>query len=71
MNSNRAVFGLNVGHLWKETDQLRSVMDLLLAELAADRIRPVIAKTFPLDRAADAHRYVQSRANIGKVILTI
>jgi NADPH:quinone reductase-like Zn-dependent oxidoreductase len=71
MNSNRAVFGLNVGHLWSETDRLRSAMDLLLAELAADRIRPVIARTFPLDRAADAHRYVQSRANIGKVILTI
>jgi len=71
MNSNRAVFGLNVGHLWSETDRLRSAMDLLLAELAAGRIRPVIARTFPLDRAADAHRYVQSRANIGKVILTI
>jgi synaptic vesicle membrane protein VAT-1 len=71
MNGNRAVFGLNVGHLWNETDRLRSAMDLLLAELAADRIRPVIATTFPLDRAADAHRYLQSRANIGKVILTI
>lgn len=70
MNSNRAVFGLNVGHLWGETPHLRTAMDLLLAELTAGRIRPVIARTFPLDRAADAHRYVQSRANIGKVILT-
>ena len=32
--------------------------------------RPVVAKTFPLERAADAHRYLQSRANIGKVVLT-
>jgi NADPH:quinone reductase-like Zn-dependent oxidoreductase len=71
MNNNRAVFGLNVGHLWTEMDRLRSAMDLLLAELAVGRIRPVIARTFPLERAADAHRYVQSRANIGKVILTI
>ena len=45
-------------------------MDLLLQELAAGRLRPVIAKTFPLERAADAHRYVQSRSNIGKVVLT-
>jgi NADPH:quinone reductase-like Zn-dependent oxidoreductase len=71
MNDNRAVFGLNVGHLWSETDRLRSAMDVLLAELAAGRIHPVIAATFPLDGAADAHRYVQSRANIGKVILTV
>jgi NADPH:quinone reductase-like Zn-dependent oxidoreductase len=71
MNNNRAVFGLNVGHLWTEMDRLRSAMDLLLAELAGGRIRPVIARTFPLERADDAHRYVQSRSNIGKVILTI
>jgi NADPH:quinone reductase-like Zn-dependent oxidoreductase len=30
----------------------------------------VVAKTFPLDKAADAHRFIQSRANIGKVVLT-
>jgi NADPH:quinone reductase-like Zn-dependent oxidoreductase len=70
MNHNRAVLGLNLGHLWGETRQLHEAMDLLLQELAAGRLRPVIAKTFPLERAADAHRYVQSRSNIGKVVLT-
>jgi NADPH2:quinone reductase len=43
----------------------------LLSGFVAGQLRPVIAKTFPLDKAADAHRYIQSRANIGKVILTI
>ena len=70
MNHNRAVLGLNLGHLWGETRQLHEAMDLLLQEVAAGRLRPVIARTFPLERAADAHRYVQSRANIGKVVLT-
>jgi len=70
INRNRAVLGLNLGHLWHETARLRSAMDLILTELAAGRIRPVIARTFPLERAAEAHRYIQSRANIGKVILT-
>jgi NADPH:quinone reductase-like Zn-dependent oxidoreductase len=70
MNHNRAVLGLNLGHLWGETRQLREAMDLLLQELATGRLRPVIAKTFPLEGAADAHRYLQSRSNIGKVVLT-
>lgn len=70
MNHNRAVLGLNLGHLWGEAGQLRTAMDLLLQEVAAGRLRPVIARTFPLERAADAHRYLQSRANIGKVVLT-
>jgi len=70
MNHNRAVLGLNLGHLWGEARQLRVAMDLLLQDLAAGRLRPVIARTFPLEHAADAHRYVQSRSNIGKVVLT-
>jgi len=71
MNRNRGVFGLNLGHLWSETDRLRSAAQTLIAGFEAGRLRPVIAKTFPLENAAAAHRYIQARANIGKVVLTI
>lgn len=71
MSDNRGVFGLNLGHLWSEEAQLRSSAAFLGEELAAGRLRPVIATTFPLERAADAHRYLQSRGNIGKVVLTV
>jgi len=70
MNRNRGVFGLNLGHLWDERRQLGSAMQLLLQEIQAGRLQPVVARTFPLERAADAHRFLQSRSNIGKVILT-
>ncbi|PYR93040.1 MAG: alcohol dehydrogenase [Acidobacteria bacterium] len=70
INRNRGVFGLNVGHLWDERRALQPLMDLLLTELSAGRLHPIVAKTFPLDRAADAHRFIQNRANIGKVVLT-
>jgi len=70
INRNRGVFGLNLGHLWDERAKLQPLMDLIFTELDAGRLVPVVAKTFPLDRAADAHRYIQSRANIGKVVLT-
>jgi NADPH:quinone reductase-like Zn-dependent oxidoreductase len=32
-------------------------------------VKPVIAKTFPLTDAGAAHAYLQSRANVGKVLL--
>ena len=70
MNQNRGVFGLNVGHLWDERRQLADAMMFLLGEVGAGRLRPVVARTFPLERAADAHRFIQSRSNIGKVVLT-
>jgi NADPH:quinone reductase-like Zn-dependent oxidoreductase len=70
INRNRGVFGLNVGHLWDERRALAPLMDLVLTELSAGRLEPVVARTFPLERAADAHRFIQSRSNIGKVVLT-
>jgi NADPH:quinone reductase-like Zn-dependent oxidoreductase len=70
INRNRGVFGLNVGHLWDERRRLQPLMDLLMTELHAGRLQPIVAKTFPLERAADAHRFIQNRSNIGKVVLT-
>ena len=33
-------------------------------------IRPVVAQTFPFERAPEAHRFITERRNIGKVVLT-
>jgi NADPH:quinone reductase-like Zn-dependent oxidoreductase len=71
MNRNRGVFGLNVGHLWDARDQLAPLMSALMQEFESGRVTPVVARTFPLERAADAHAYLQSRANVGKVVLTL
>ena len=71
MNHNRAVLGLSLGRLWGNVGQLRAAMDSILQDISAGRLRPVLAATFPLERAGDAHRYLQSRANLGKVVLTV
>jgi NADPH:quinone reductase-like Zn-dependent oxidoreductase len=70
INRNRGVFGLNLAHLWSETPMLRTAMDHLLADFQSGRLTPIVARTFPLERAGDAHRFIQERANIGKVVLT-
>jgi len=70
INRNRGIFGLNLLHLWDERELLATAMQFLLAEISAKRLRPVVAKTFPLERAGDAHRYMQDRSNVGKVVLT-
>jgi len=46
------------------------LMDLIMSELSAGRLSPVVARTFPLEQAGDAHRFIQNRSNIGKVVLT-
>jgi putative PIG3 family NAD(P)H quinone oxidoreductase len=39
--------------------------------LAEGRVKPVIHQTFPLARAADAHRLMESSSHIGKIVLTM
>jgi len=42
-----------------------------LPGFADGSLRPVIDATFPLSRAADAHRRMASNQNVGKIVLTV
>jgi len=46
-------------------------MDDLLGAIQAGRLRLALAKILPLDQAADAHRLIQSRTTIGRVLLSM
>ena len=43
----------------------------VLPHLASGSIKPVVDRTFPLEEAAEAHRYMETNANFGKIVLTI
>jgi NADPH:quinone reductase-like Zn-dependent oxidoreductase len=69
MSENKGVFGLNVLSWWDTEGSLDRVIEPLLAGLQAGALRPVVAAAFPFDRAADAHRFIAERRNVGKVVL--
>lgn len=50
-------------------EELGELTASALAEAAAGRLRPVIGQRFALDRAADAHAAIESRATVGKTLL--
>ena len=39
--------------------------------LAAGKFKPVIARSFPLEEIVEAHRYLESNLQVGKIIVTI
>jgi NADPH:quinone reductase len=51
--------------------QLRRFTESALIEAAAGRLRPLIGQRFPLEKAADAHAAIQSRATVGKTLLEV
>jgi len=39
--------------------------------LADGRFRPKIARTFPFAKTVEAYRYLESNAQVGKVVITV
>jgi NADPH:quinone reductase-like Zn-dependent oxidoreductase len=69
INENKGVFGLNMLHWWDTEGGMDRVLDPLEPLLDKGELNPVVAEAFPFDRAADAHRFIAERRNIGKVVL--
>jgi NADPH:quinone reductase-like Zn-dependent oxidoreductase len=69
MNDNKAVVGVNLGHLWDRTADLQEMMKDIVSLVSQGVFAPVVDKVFPFSQAADAHAYIQSHKNFGKVLL--
>ena len=50
-------------------DKTRDSAERCFALLREGRLRLHVDKTFPLGQAAEAHRYLESRQSMGKLIL--
>lgn len=46
-------------------------MKLVAAKVAERKLKPVVDKVFPLEEAAEAHRYLESKRQFGKVVLRV
>lgn len=71
LRHNSGLLGLNMlTTMQDDPDRLQRTLVSILDEMVTGELtKPVISKTFPLTDVSDAHRFLQSRASIGKVLL--
>ena len=69
MSESKAVIGLNMLTLWKDRGTLEPWVTPLRALIDEGVIKPHVHAAVPFDRAADAHRMIERRENVGKVVL--
>jgi NADPH:quinone reductase-like Zn-dependent oxidoreductase len=69
MNENKGVFGLNMLKWWDVEGDINRAIEPLMPLLESGRLEPVVAESFPFERAGAAHAYIAERRNIGKVVL--
>ena len=69
LNKNRGVFGLNLGHMWHEPEKVALWMRDVLRGVDEEWINPHVDEIFSFDDVGKAHRRLEERKNIGKVVL--
>jgi len=60
---------LNLGHLWHEPEKVAIWVRALMDGVNEGWIRPHVDKAFPFAQVREAHTYIESRKNIGKIVL--
>jgi NADPH:quinone reductase len=69
MRRSTAVIGFWLIHVAQRPYLLAEAVTELMGLIADGSIRPIVGETYPLDRAADAHRALLDRSSIGKLVI--
>ena len=65
------IVGYQVLDFVRDEARFAAGRDYLFAGLASGALTPVIDREFPLEQIADAHRYMESNAQCGKIVVTV
>jgi NADPH2:quinone reductase len=68
MGGNRTLCGVFLG-AEIATDRVHDMIQQLIQDVADGSLKVLIDRTFPLKDAAAAHRYIESRQAVGRVLL--
>lgn len=63
--------GYVVSEILGDPARLERGLEFVNSGLADGRLRPIIAKTFPFEEIVEAHRYLESNQQFGKVVVTV
>jgi len=53
------------------TEKLERGLDYIFNKLRSGELKVMITKTYPLKQYTDAHRYLESNGQIGRVVVTV
>lgn len=69
--ANKGIFGFNLGTLTGKEKYFREAVIELLRFYRRGVLKPVIGKVFRFEDIVEAHRYLQTRQSVGKVVVLV
>ncbi|NWA28551.1 zinc-dependent alcohol dehydrogenase family protein [Pseudomonas gingeri] len=71
LGKDLTIRGYQLFEITRDVDRLNRAKAFITEGLEKGALRPLIAKTFPFDQIVEAHRYMESNAQIGKIVIEI
>lgn len=71
LGPSRGLYGVNLSRLMGDTALVRSTLETLIQWAASGEIRPAPGRVMPLSEAGEAHRILEARGNVGKIVLRV
>ena len=68
---NLSIRGWVASTIWNHPERFARAKELILRGLAEGHLKPVIARTFQLDEIVEAHRFLESNEQIGKIVVAL
>lgn len=65
------VRGYRYKEIVRDSDRLARAVRFITEGVAAGALRPIIAKVFSFDQIVEAHRYMESNEQFGKIVVTV
>ena len=69
LQESRGLYGVNLRRLLGSASLMRGVLETLIDAAARGEITPEPGRVLPLEEAALAHQLLESRRNVGKIVL--
>lgn len=66
-----SIRGYTLFGLTTDSQRLEKAKQFVIDCVSSGKLKPTIAKTFPLEQIVDAHRYMESNEQLGKIVVTV
>jgi FixJ family two-component response regulator len=63
--------GSHLPYLQANPERMARAKAWILEHLESGALKPIIARVFPFDQIVEAHRYMESNEQVGKIIVTV
>ena len=71
IGNNLTVRGYTLFSIVTNSERFERAKRWVFDHVASGELKPVIARTFTLDQIVDAHRYMESNEQVGKIVVTV